>query len=486
MTPDPIPADQLDLTDIQGNLLRGYHAARATHYLLSVNDARKASAFLGRMVAGNGGLPPVTTAAPWTDRPTCFVNVGVTAAGLRALEVPDDVVAAFPEAFRNGPTRTEQQRGVIGTRERKVAEELGDVGPSDPAGWRFGGPANCPVHLVVSVYTGGRGQGGDEDGRTMAACDGVLREAFTGHALAVGAAQTAQALAGGTVHFGYRDGIGQPRIAGAPGPVPTDMQPTARPGEFLLGGGHVNQNGGNFIGDLPPALCDNGTFGALRMMAQDVAAFERFIVEAGRRANLGPELVAAKLMGRWRNGTPLTLAPNDPHADLADDALNAFDFAPSAARPAYYDDDEGLRCPVGSHMRRMNPRGALVQGRPHSRRVVRRGLPYGPPYEPGSGSEDEERGLIGYFLCGDLESQFEFVLGTWANRDFATTGLQGTTDPFVGQQPEHGGRFVIRTADGRDPIVLDGLPQLVRTRGTVYTFLPGIGGLRYLAERRWP
>ena len=119
-------------------------------------------------------------------------------------------------------------------------------------------------------------------------------------------------------------------------------------------------------------------------------------------------------------------------------------------------------------------------GQPHTRRIIRRGIAYGPPYRPDS-PDTLERGLMGYFLCGDLAMQFEFLLGVWANQDLSTSGLRGTRDPILGAQPDDGGQFVIRTADHRDPVVLDDLPRFVITRGSVYTFIPGIGALRFLA-----
>ena len=92
-----------------------------------------------------------------------------------------------------------------------------------------------------------------------------------------------------------------------------------------------------------------------------------------------------------------------------------------------------------------------------------------------------ERGLVGYFICGDLDMQFEFMLSTWVNLDYSTTGIRGTREPILGAQPEYGGQFVLRTSDERDPIVFDNLPRMVTTRGSVYCFLPGVAGLRFLA-----
>jgi deferrochelatase/peroxidase EfeB len=120
-------------------------------------------------------------------------------------------------------------------------------------------------------------------------------------------------------------------------------------------------------------------------------------------------------------------------------------------------------------------------GRQHSRRLVRRGMPYGPPYDPAAPDEGSERGLMGLFICGDLEMQYEFILRVWANEDISTHGLRNTRDPIIGAQGPTGGQFVMRTDDSRDPIVWSGLPELVQTRGSVYVFIPGIGGLRRLS-----
>ena len=177
------------------------------------------------------------------------------------------------------------------------------------------------------------------------------------------------------------------------------------------------------------------------------------------------------------------LSPDSQQADppISWERLNDFDYAPAAGHPTYYDDFEGRRCPIGAHIRRLNPRSSLVTGLPHSRRLIRRGMPYGPPFDP-KHPDKKDRGLVGLFICGDLELQYEFILRVWANGDLSTHGLRGTRDPLIGHQPDNGGQFVLRTNDARDPIVLTGLPTLVQTRGSVYCFIPGIGGLRYLAS----
>lgn len=455
----------IDFADLQANVVRGYSAGRARHYALGIATPSGAAAFVRALLPeAPGDGPKITTAEHWDEKPPYCLNIGFTWAGLRACGLPDSLMQLFPAAFQQGPASPADKVTV-----------LGDTDESAPEHWVIGGPRTPVVHLLLSVSMH------THDPSVLAPLDASLTSLFATHGLLVYATLDANALPDGQVHFGYRDGIGQPRIAGVPGRARADMQPACNPGEFLLGCGYENQYNGNFLGDLPPALCNNATYGAFRMLKQDVTAFEQFIAVTGKRFRMDKELVAAKLMGRWRDGTPLVVSPDAPQPNLPAEKLDAFDYAPSADHPTYYDDAAGQRCPVGAHARRMNPRSSRVMGKPYSRRIIRRAIAYGPAYDPAAGDDGEERGLMGYFICGDLAMQFEFLQGTWANMDLSAVGMRGTRDPILGANPPEGGQFVIRTPDSRDPITISDVPRLVSTRGSLYCMLPGIGGLRFLA-----
>lgn len=459
----------LDLADIQGNILRGYAFPHARHFALAI-DAGRGREFIDSLLPGaSGGELEVTTAEEWDEKPGECLNLGVTHAGLEKLGVPKKVLAAFPKAFQQGPAAR-----ASGDPDFKRSVGLGDVGDSAPKHWVLGGTKTPPVHLMVSLYTRE-----DEHRDKMSE---LLRASFAKHRLTEISCHDADALPEGRVHFGYRDGIAQPRV-GVGNELP-DMQPEVQSGDILLGAGHTNVYRGNYLGDIPAALGDNATYGAFRLLSQDVFAFEEMLEAWGRLAQMDKEVVAAKLMGRWRNGVPLTLSPDtpEPAPPIPADRINEFDYGPEPGHSTFYDDSRGLRCPVGAHIRRLNPRGARVMGMPHSRRITRRAMPYGPELEPGQPRDGIDRGLVGYFVCGDLEMQFEFIQRVWVNQDLSTNGLRGTREPFIGAQPDGGGRFTVRTADARDPIVLSGMPNLVTTRGGVYCLLPGIGGLRHLAS----
>lgn len=473
---------RLQLADIQGIVLRAYAETHARHLALAFTSAAGAAALLSGLGGGARRLRITSAAPPRGAAPAAKLNLGLTAAGLRVLGVSEAIMQAFPAAFLDGPA----QKGAA----------LGDDGASDPKLWAMGGPDTPVVHAVISLFAAG-------SAALERADDELCRHLLVPHGVSVLSRHAAEALPDGRIHFGYRDGISQPRIRGLEQVEPwiPDLQPDCEPGEFLLGQGYVNQFGGNFLEDLPAELGGNGSYGAFRIMAQDVFGFAHYVNLVKERFRMGtpgsgqhPDMVAAKLMGRWPNGDSLVVSPQCPREPPPEHELNRFDYAPSAAHPAYFDDDRGLRCPLGSHVRRMNPRSALVMGKPHTRRIIRRNLPYGPAVAAGAEPDAIERGLIGYFVCGDLELQFEFLLKIWANMDIATAGIRGTRDPIIGAQDwlgaecptgAHGdwaGQYVIRTDDLRDPIVLDDLPRFVRTRGSVYCLLPSVSAIGFLAR----
>ena len=137
------------------------------------------------------------------------------------------------------------------------------------------------------------------------------------------------------------------------------------------------------------------------------------------RDKIDPELLAAKMCGRWRNGVPLALSPDtdSPAGGMSPEQLNDFEYVNADGSG----DPKGIRCPVGAHIRRVNPRGQPVagQGVPggsnNSHRLMRCLLPYGPTYDPKQPYDGIERGILGYFINANIENQYEFVLRQWVN-----------------------------------------------------------------------
>ena len=261
-----------------------------------------------------------------------------------------------------------------------------------------------------------------------------------------------------------------------------DVLPKAPAGEFLFG--YPSQYD-DFTYPLPQpdSLGRNGSFVAFRILAQDCDAFEQFLTQAARQTSLDRELIAAKLCGRWRNGVPLSLSPQSPGEEIPLEGRNTFDYAPSASVPDAFDDARGYRCPLGSHIRRMNPRSSMVAGNGGLKhRIIRRGLPYGPPYDPSNPDDGLERGLLGLFIGVSLKDQFEFLMAQWANGAGFAPGLGGTRDPVIGDNSHPGSAFLIPVEHQKRPIVLSGMSRFVTCRGAAYGFLPSATALRYISS----
>jgi Dyp-type peroxidase family len=440
---DATPAD-IDLSDIQGNVLRGYTMPAAAYLMLRFSDVARATALLRR------SLPLVSTAQTWDGPPAAAINLSFTYAGFEQLGLDADTLASFPPAFREGM--------------RARATLLGDVGPSAPDQWEFDEP-----HVLVSVYAADAARLEE----TLASV--LVPDAQDGVELLH--VQRAHELPGGKDHFGFFDGVSQPAIQGS--------GVLARPGDGIRHGergwrevatGEVLLGYPDEDGTLPKAphapYHRNGTYVVLRKLAVDAAAFRRFVAEAEYPG--GPELLAAKIVGRWPDGTPLALAPDGPDEALAGDPSRINDFG-------YADDPQGLRCPVGSHIRRANPRDAasFFGGRLSARhRIVRRGRAYGEPLPPGVMDDDGvDRGLVFVSFQSNIWRQFETIQAQWIN-DGDRFGLGRDTDPLVGEP--HPGATKL-TVPGTPPYFLTARPRLVTMRGGAYLFQPSMTALRHLA-----
>jgi len=113
-----------------------------------------------------------------------------------------------------------------------------------------------------------------------------------------------------------------------------------------------------------------------------------------------------------------------------------------------------------------------------SRRLIRRGMPYGPAFDPAH-PDKEERGLLGNFIGASLGAQFEAMSCDWVNVGLQDPRVTGSNDPLIGANTLETGWFDLLLKSGAT-IRLRKLPRFVTTRGGVYTFLPSIAAIRYL------
>ena len=481
---------KLNLPDIQGLIVRGYRMPMVRHFLLKVETPTSARALLGRFVSGDeSDAPQITTAEDWhvatpgpndnarmlpKRKPDYCLNVGITWAGLTALELmerlPNFSQGSF-DAFAEGAA--------------KRAARVGDIGNSGPEHW-VGGFGTGNDHVMVTLYALAPELMKAYSSRLKALFQeaGAFQQLWQVDGAAMIEMQDGKPVPVPKVHFGYTDGITiTPRIIGGPEPVPPDHQQACEPWLFVL-----SDDAENYALPNPPEFWRNGSFGVFKMVKQDVVAFENFL--QSNRDRIDPELLAAKLVGRWRNGVPLAMSPDtdSPSGGIRPEQLNDFEYVNSDGSG----DPRGLRCPVGSHIRRCNPRGQPVsgQGKPggsnNTHRLIRRGMPYGPKYVPGSPDDGIDRGLLGYFVNTFIENQYEFVLREWTESgEFAGRVRLNpkSKDPIIGTNDQAESGFDIPQASG-PPIKVTGLSQFTTTKAAAYCFLPSITTLRRIAAIR--
>jgi Dyp-type peroxidase family len=460
---------KLPLQEIQGLLRSAYvHLGCAAYQLVRVTDPLSARAAVSNLV----------TAVTMADgkREHDSLNVAFTASGLSKLGLTDRAVETFPVGF---------QEGMASPRRSRV---LGDQGPNDPAHWEWGGPNTEQVDALIMLFA--------EDEARLATVSAEMSARLTGFA-------TLKTLGAGRQpdsreHFGFRDGIGQPAIDGmdrAEAQRARTGHVTILPaGEFILG--YENIYGAMTAvpgiddpaataapargSDPRQAFGANGSYLVLRQMEQNVPAFWQYAQRAASPIYRGDPnaatRLAAKMVGRWPSGAPLVLNPDsDPLAGTpATTDSNDFGYATP--------DQDGVRCPFGSHIRRSNPRDALgpdpatALNTANRHRILRRGRSYGDRIENPFEDDGKPRGL--YFIClnADLERQFEFVQQTWVDNP-VFGGLYFETDPLIGHRGD-GDSFSIPTSLLRQRA--HDLTPFVTIRGGGYFFLPGMRALRTL------
>ncbi len=454
-------APRIDLRDLQGDILRAYgndydHTSYA--FVRIDCEPEQARAWFA------GLLDHVTTAEPWKDgKPLTTLNVAVTANGLKALGVSDEVVGTFSKEFREGMAAR--------------ATRLGDVGPSAPGDWEKGlGTGDAHVLLTINA------QEKEDHKRALGLMKAAMKDAG---GIAVVYQEDTALLKGAREHFGYADGFAQPAVEGssdakAPGGGVLEKDGHWRAlaaGEFVLG--YPDEDSRDDPKRRLPAAPDDplgksGTYMVWRKLYQDVALWRRVLADAAKLYHGGDEhKLAAKVVGRWEDGTPLVTHPDgpDPNFDPAQRGANDF---------RYNEDLDGMRCPVGAHIRRSNPRDALgfETALTFRHRMIRRGMPYGDPLPDGVKEDDgTDRGLVFVSFQASISRQFEAVQIQWLN-DGNIFGLGHDKDFLLGD-PNGKGKMTIQ---GTPPFFLAPQEVFVKTRGGEYLFVPGLSALAAIAD----
>jgi Dyp-type peroxidase family len=433
----------LELDDIQSGVLRPRPTPyEATYIALRIDDRQAGRALMQRI--SNAVTSAANPESPLADT---WVSVALTYQGLKALGVPEESLSSFSWEFRQGMAAR--------------AKELGDVGESDPRNWEqpLGG---SDVHVIIVAVS--------PDAERLEAAVARARETYqrmTG--IEAIWRQNCHALPNETEPFGFRDGISHPAIEGSGIPGTNPHEQPLKAGEFVIG---YRDELGGVQKTTPDVLGHNGTYVVFRKLHQRVADFRRFL-RTNSNSSDEEELLAAKMMGRWRSGAPLALCPFHDDPDLGADPQRNNVFM-------YEEDDKaGLKTPGGSHIRRTNPRDASIAGVARIHRMIRRGTAYGPLLPDGVLEDDgADRGLMFAFVGANISRQFEFVQSQWIN-DGIFFGAGDDKDPVLGSNGD-GGNFTVPRKPVRRRI--QGIPNFVVTRGGEYCFMPGMRALRWLAE----
>lgn len=328
-------------------------------------------------------------------------------------------------------------------------------------------------------------------------------------------------------HFGLTDGIGDPVFEGQNTPEEEKKRVVGRgkwmnkkdgwqplkTGEFLLG--HPDESQELPPTAMPPNLMHNGTFMVFRKLHENVDSWDQVVEDNARKyaAEMEVDLVEAretlkaKMVGRWSDGVPLSKVPtygewqvfrkqrgfDDPDPLKAYKANLAYLASPESSDFKFGDDMKGLKCPGGAHMRRVNtrdyldPQNKVDADNPDAttqlnkrRRILRRGLPYGPRNLSERG-DDAEQGVAMMMIGASIFRQFEFVQQQWIQ--YGLDFHQGNnTCPLLGDHRKHS-RFTVPSdpATGKPPYVVGDLKNFVEPRGGDYFFIPSMTALSMMA-----
>jgi deferrochelatase/peroxidase EfeB len=447
---------KIDFGNVQGVIVHRFRRPVVRHLIFRFGGEAGARTFVRQLLAR------ITMAdSPLDSARDPLLNIGISAAGLGALGVRDSLLVTLDAVYRRGPD----------------PGPLGDVpgSRSDPAQWWEGQFTTQEVHCIVHLHAPSQDalQLSSSEIRDLAQAAGMTELIPRKD----GAVLDARSLGGGKLHFGYTDGISHPDISW------DDASTTPGQQDFrhvLLG------YSTSAISSAPPPgpaadLVRDSSYGAFRWLYQDVATFNQFLRTHG--PGLAPhlpqidaeELLAAKLMGRWRDGTPLVLSPDRPDPTLA--ARNDFGYRQQ--------DPHGYRCPFSAHIRVVNPRDQeldpIVDEVPN---IIRRGMPYGPPLDSPQ-DDGVDRGIIGLFLCSDLRRQV-YTLTDWMKQnDFSPVydANRRVQDPLMGNRAVPGteSTFILPGENGARTI--GNLPDFVHTKGTVFLLYPSKTTMQKLASQ---
>ncbi|KAJ7512546.1 fungal peroxidase [Mycena galericulata] len=432
----------LNLDNIQGDILIGMKKNQELFYFFSIANATDFKAKLASDI-----LPLITTTTQLLNvstQPVTALNIAFSQTGLTALGVTESLGDA---AFAGGQFAD--------------LSNLGDPGSTD---WvpQFAGTTIHGVILFASDTV-------DNINSEVASLESALGSSITQLYTLQGAARPGSEA--GHEHFGFQDGISNPAVTGFVSPLPGQAAVAA--GTILLG------ESGDTV--TRPAWAQDGTFLAFRQLKQLVPEFNEFltnnpIVDGNLTAQEGSDLLGARMIGRWKSGAPVDLAPlfDDPTLGADPTRNNNFTFVHPGATLA----TNQTYCPFAAHIRKTRPRADLGTPEDAVHHIIRAGIPYGPEVsdaEAAANTTSTERGLAFVAYQSNLENGFRFLQKTWAdNANFVHSGVG--LDPIIGAA--EGAQRVVTGLDPTNPTKPTTLTiDYVVSRGGEYFFTPSLSAI---------
>ncbi|MFM9976989.1 MAG: hypothetical protein ACKVOP_02945 [Sphingomonadaceae bacterium] len=503
------PVDpHFDRTQVQGGILERHDGVnpprRGALLLFSIHKAAETRTFLKRF----------DVSFEDDEAEGRYQNIGITAEGLRRIGVDRDVIECFPKEFREGMAI---RSGLIG-----------DMREHHPRNWILperNGPVfmgkiaktvklppveTSEIDFIVQIRVHDTDPAALQNAVrnvAMAAQSGAALQAIewleSNYDASIGFARD---------HFGFIDGVSQPRAVLPGNPAPRDRDSVAL-GDIIVGYG-------NDLGDAAPGdfngaddddlkwrkkdrakardLQKNGSYLVVRKIGQEVETFAQWAVDTAATINaahpgltlpMTADRLKALVLGRNADGTAL-LATGPA-------GLNDFDYSTDAI---------GHACPFAAHARRANPRKTRTDaaapnvsrqefGRP-TPRILRRGMSFNRSDSAGKA----QRGLMFMAYNASIAEQYE-VLQRWLNGGNSTDIAAAHNDPLTGVQPRDGTgafRFIAQTASGPVPITValpavqpaptatgssePGRHPFAPLHWGVYLFVPSRAGLAALAD----
>lgn len=439
---------EIPIKDVQGLVFSGYgkYMMCCTYFLIKINESNDARAWLKYIL----DQAMISNCIETTEDDEFRLNLAISKTGLEKIGLEPDIINGFDQAFKDG-MQSEYR-----------ALKLGDSGQNSPKNWLWGGIENNQVDLLVMLYSK------NTEIHTFNKTN--HQKIFGQYNLNVIHIEDTTEIERESnfvkEHFGFADAISDPKVEGFPS---KKKEKTIATGEILLGYPNQYDIESPDLQIKEHEFRKNGTYLVLRQLKQDVAGFWSFIRNEADRLNVPEEYLAAKMVGRWKNGSLFT----EEQVVMPNTVKNDFDFR---------EDQHGYGCPMGAHIRRANPRASALAESPdeslkvsNRHRIARRGRPYG-EYSSNPYIDDmKERGLMFVSLNANIERQFEFIQHSWINNQkFA--GLYDEQDPLIGVTDT----FTIQNKPFFQQV--QGIKQFVTTVGGAYFFLPSLPALTELAN----